>query len=359
MLLDFSTTLSTVWGKAWPILVAILFFGLVIMSHELGHFCFAKLFKVKVDEFAMGMGPKILKFKKGETVYALRLLPIGGMVSMDGEDEESDNERAFCNKPVWQRFIIVAAGATINIILGLILVAVMLNQSELIGTSQIKSFHENAASQACGLQEGDKITHINGKRIFSDLDISYLMSRDKDGVMEFTVKRDGEKVVLDKIALEKYEKDGQTGFIYDFIIVGVKPTFLPVLKYSFGETVSIVRMVWLSLFDLVTGQYGLSAMSGPIGVVTYVADAAEQSTSTDMTPILMLMSLIAINIGVFNLLPVPALDGGRLFFMFIEMIRRKPIPQKYEGYIHAAGMALLLLFMAVVSVNDIMNLIRG
>ncbi len=359
MFLSFASTAAAVWGKAWPIIVAILFFGFVVMSHELGHFCFAKLFKVKVDEFAIGMGPKIFKVKKGETTYALRLFPVGGLVSMDGEDKESDNDRAFCNKPVWQRFIIVAAGATINILLGFILIVIMLSASDLIGTMEVRSFADNASTQACGLQVGDKITAINGNHVFSDLDMSFLLQRDKDATVDFTVKRDGKKTELKNVKFDTYDKDGRQVMVFDFVIVGVRPSPLPVIKYSVGETVSVVRMVWLSLFDLITGQYHLSDMSGPIGVVSYIADAAEQSTKADPTPFLMLTALIAINIGVFNLLPVPALDGGRLFFMLIEMIRRKPIPQKYESAIHAVGLILLLAFMALISVNDVLNLIRG
>ncbi|MCR4615827.1 MAG: site-2 protease family protein [Clostridiales bacterium] len=359
MILSFASTVSAVWSKAWPIIVAILFFGLVVMSHELGHFCFAKLFKVKVNEFAIGMGPRILKKKKGETTYALRLLPIGGLVNMEGEEEESNSDRAFCKKPVWQRFIIVAAGATINIILGFILLSIMLSASDLIGTMEVKSFTENASTQATGLQVGDKITAINGNHVFSDLDLSFLLQRDQDATVDFTVKRDGKKTELKNVKFDTYEKDGRQIMVFDFVIIGVKPGLGSVLKYSAGETISVIRIVWLSLFDLFTGHYHMSDMSGPIGVVTYIADAAEQSTKADPTPFLMLTALIAINIGVFNLLPIPALDGGRLFFMFIEMIRRKPIPPKYENAIHAVGLILLLAFMALISVNDVINLIRG
>ena len=353
-------TASAVWGKVWPILIAILFFGLIIMFHELGHFLFAKLFKVQINEFSMGMGPTLFKRKKGETQYSLRLFPIGGFVSMEGEDEESENKRAFCNKPVWQRFIIVAAGGTVNIIMGVIIVAVMLCQSELIGLPQIHSFHENAVSAQSGLQVGDKIKEINGKHVFSEYDLSFLMARDKDGIFDFVVERKGEKVTLDSVKFETKDKNGTLTIIYDFIIQGVEPGFLSVAKNAVLESVSIGRMVWISLLDLVTGQYGLSDLSGPIGTVSFIADAAQTATQqTDFTPLLMLMSLIAINIGLFNLLPLPALDGGRLFFMAIELIFRKPVPRKYEGWVHAIGLILLMLLMVVISFSDIMRLIKG
>ena len=352
-------TAVEIWGKAWPILVAILFFGLIIFFHELGHFTFAKLFGVKVNEFAMGMGPTLFKFKKGETKYALRLFPIGGFVSMEGEEEESDNERAFCNKPTWQRFIIVAAGGTVNLIMGVIIVAVMLSQTELIGLPQIHSFHENSVSSQ-HLQTGDKIKEINGKKVYSEYDLGFLMSRDKDGVIDFVVEREGEKVELNGVEFQTFDNGGTLTIVYDFIIKGVKPTFLNVAKNSVLESVSIGRIVWISLLDLVTGQYGLSDLSGPIGTVSYIADAAQTSVAqTDYTYLLTLMAMIAINIGLFNLLPLPALDGGRLFFMVIEMIFRKPVPRKYEGWVHAIGLVLLMILMVVISFSDILRLIRG
>lgn len=352
-------SVAAVWGKVWPILIAILFFGLIIFFHELGHFLFAKLFKVQVNEFAMGMGPTLFKFKKGETKYALRLLPIGGFVSMEGEDEESENERAFCNKPTWQRFIIVAAGGIINLIMGVIIVAVMLCQSDLIGLPEIHSFEDYSVSNA-QLMAGDKIKEINDKRVYSEYDLGFLMTRDGDGIMDFVVERNGEEVELNGVEFETYEKDGTVMIVYDFIIRGVEPGFLSVAKNSVLQSVSIGRIVWISLLDLVTGRYGLSELSGPIGTVEYIADAAQTATQeTDYTYLLNMMAMITINIGLFNLLPLPALDGGRLFFMVIEMVARKPVPRKYEGWVHAVGLILLLLLMLVISFSDIMRLIKG
>ncbi len=351
---------GAVWGKVWPILIAILFFGLIVFFHELGHFTFAKIFKVKVNEFAMGMGPTLFKFKKGETKYALRLFPIGGFVSMEGEDEESDNEGALCNKPAWQRFIIVAAGGTVNLIMGVIIVAIMLSQTELIGLPEIHSFHENSVSSQYGLQEKDEIKKINGKRVYSEYDLSFLMSRDKDGTIDFVVERDGEEVNLDGVKFQTFDNNGTLTIVYDFIIKGVEPTFLSVVKGAVLESVSIGRIVWISLLDLVTGQYGLSDLSGPIGTVTYIADAAEiAKQETDYSYLLTMLAMITINIGLFNLLPLPALDGGRLFFILIEMIFRKPVPRKYEGWVHATGLVLLLILMAVISFSDIWRLIKG
>ena len=353
-------TAGAVWGKVWPILVAILFFGLIIFFHELGHFTFAKLFKVKVHEFAMGMGPTILKFNKGGTKYALRLLPIGGFVSMEGEDEESEAEGALCNKPAWQRFIIIAAGGVVNLIMGVLIVAIMLSQVELIGLPEIHSFDKNAVSSQHGLQVKDKIKKINGKNVYSEYDLSFLMARDEDGVFDFVVERNGEKVTLNDVKFGTYDNNGKLTIIYDFVIRGVEPTFLIVAKNAVKESVSIGRIVWISLLDLVTGQYGLSDLSGPIGTVDYIAQAAETAKQeTDYSGLLAMLAMITINIGLFNLLPLPALDGGRLFFLVIEMIFRKPVPRKYEGWVHATGLVLLLILMAVISFSDIWRLIKG
>ena len=349
------------WTKIWPYLVAILFFGLLISIHELGHFTFAKLFKVKVNEFALGMGPAIFKKKKGETLYALRLLPIGGYVSMEGEDEESQDENAFNRKKVWQKFLIVAAGAIMNLVLGVVIVATILSMDSLIGTTKIHSFHENAISVQTGLKAGDEILEIDGHRLFSDMDVSFLMSRSDDGVFDMVVRRDGEKVELKDVTF-KTTKEGEYTYIeYDFIIQGEKPTVWNVVTTSFKQTVSIARLVWLSLFDLVTGQYGLTDLSGPVGTVNVIADAAAGAVSSKdgLITALTMMAFVSVNIGVFNLLPLPALDGGRLFFLFIEGIRRKPLNPKYEGYVHGAGLVLLLLLMVVVTFNDILTLIRN
>lgn len=349
------------WSKVWPFLVAILFFGLLISIHELGHFTFAKLFKVKVNEFALGMGPAIFKKKKGDTLYALRLLPIGGYVSMEGEDEESQDENAFNRKKVWQKIIIVAAGAIMNLILGVVIVATVLSMEDLIGTNQILQFHEGAISQQTGLQVGDEFLEIDGHRVFSDNDISFLMGRSDDGVFDMVVLRDGEKVELKDVTFET-QKEGKYTFItYDFVILGEETNFLNVIEHSFKRSASIARLVWLSFFDLITGRYGLTDLSGPVGTVNVIANAAAGAVESKdgLITALTMMAFISINIGVFNLLPLPALDGGRLLFLIIEGIRRKPLNPKYEGYVHGAGLALLLLLMLVVTFNDIVTLIKN
>lgn len=348
-------SVSAIWSKAWPILLAILFFGFIITIHEFGHFIVAKLSGVKVNEFAIGMGPAFFKFKKGETQYALRILPIGGYVSMEGEDENSEDERAFNKKPVHKKIAVVAAGAVMNLILGLVLVCVMISQQNLVGTTTIAAFAENATSSQYGLQPGDKILRINGTRVLSSMDVSFLMTRDDDGVIDFTVERNGEKVELDNVKFQTKQVDGINYITYDFSIYGLEKTPWNVFKAACSQTVSIARLVWLSLFDLITGRYGLSQLAGPVGTVSVIAEVA----TTGIENLISIFAFITINIGVFNLLPLPALDGGRLFFLIVEAIRRKPVNPKYEGYVHAAGMVLLLMLMVVVTFNDILNLVKG
>lgn len=354
-------TASELWSKAWPILFALLFFGVIIMIHECGHFACAKLFKVKVNEFSLGMGPALFKKRKGDTLYAVRLFPIGGYVAMEGEDDASEDERAFNKKPVWQKMIIVVAGALMNLILGFILMVLLLTTStDLIGTNTIKEFYPDAVSSQYGLQAGDRFVEIDGHHVWSELDLSFLMSRSQDGVFDFVVERNGEKVTLNDVHFATEQQNGITLIQYDFIIIGEQPGFLNIVKNAFTQSASIVRMVWLSVFDLVTGRYGMSELAGPVGTVDIIADVTAQAVSSgSLTNLLTIMAFITINVGVANLLPLPALDGGRFLFLAIEAVRRKPVNPKYEGYVHAAGLALLLLLMVVVTYNDIARIVHG
>lgn len=344
--------LSAIAGK-WTILLAILFFGLIILVHEAGHFSFAKLFKVKVNEFSIGMGPKILSRKKGETRYSWRLLPIGGYVSMEGEDEDSEDERAFNNIKCWKRIIIVVAGAVINIVLGLIIVAVMLGISDSYsGTRFVHSFvsGEKSVTEMNGLKSKDKILKIDGKNVFYYTDVYYLASRDTGTTSDVTVIRDGEKIELNDIV---FPSDS-------IIMLGRDKNAKTIFSDTFKESASICRMVWLSLYDMVTGKYSVKDISGPVGVVSMVSEVAESSAKTaDYTSLLSILAVITINIGLFNLLPLPALDGGRLLFLLIELVRRKPVNRKYESWINAAGMILLLTFMAAITFKDIWVLVKG
>ena len=345
-------------SKVLPFIIAILLFCFIIFIHEFGHFICAKISGVKVNEFAIGMGPKIFSFGKNETKYSLRLFPVGGFCAMEGEDGESDDGRAFNKAPIWKRIIIVAAGAVMNIILGFIIISVLLSTNDLIGTRTIAKFSDKAVSNVA-LKEGDKILSINGMHCISDYDINIGLMRDDDGVVDFTVQRNGKKIALSDVKFKTEKSDeayGKNKIIidYDFYLVGVKPTFLTVLNASARETVSFARLVFIGFYDLFTGQVGLSQLSGPIGTVKVVA----QSVSYGFESLMFIMAFITINIGIFNLLPIPALDGGRLFILIIQGISRGKIKIKHEALINTIGLVVLLILITLISANDIFNIIK-
>ena len=342
-----------VLNNIWPYAVAILLFLILIVIHEFGHFIAAKLLGVRVNEFAVGFGPKLFKWGRGETKYAINLVPLGGYCAMEGEDEESNDDRAFCNKKAWRRFIIVVMGALFNLLLGLILVAITLIPEQRFTTTTVASFHENAVSSQYGLQEGDKIIKVDGRKIFTTYDLSYAFTNIDDGAFDITVKRNGEKVQLDGVKFDTDEADGISYLTVDFYVEGENKTFTSFISHTFNTTVSYCAVVYRSIIDLITGKYGISAMSGPVGVTAAIGNAAKQNLAS----LLPIMALITINLGLFNLLPLPALDGGRLVFILFEMIFKKPVPQKYESLVHAAGMILLLLLMLVITFKDIWSLI--
>ena len=342
-------------GKILTVIFAILFFGFIIALHEFGHFSTAKLFRMRVNEYSIGMGPALLKKKKGETQYSLRLLPIGGFVALEGEDEESDDPKAFSNQKAWKRFIVIAAGATLNIILGLVLIGVMLGVTGSVPTTVVSDVTDDLAAADNGVHVGDKIQSIDGIRVFSSRDLYYCLYRSDDDTYDIVLKRDGQKLELEDVKVQYSAEEGYCSFI-----VGSEKTgFFNSIGGSFRETLSMSKMIFLSLVDMIRGQYGLKDMSGPIGTINIVADTASEAVQTaDYGSIIFILAFITVNIGIVNLLPLPALDGGRLFFILIEMIVRKPVPKKFEAVVHAVGLVLLLGLMALISFNDIVNLIR-
>lgn len=333
------------------ILITILIFAVIIFIHECGHFAAAKLCKVRVNEFALGMGPTLFHFGKGETRYALRLFPIGGFVSMEGEDGGSGDPRAFCNQKVWKRILIVCAGAFMNLVLGFIVVLLMTIPSDRLPSMTVAEFYENASTEATGLQAGDEILRVNGRSIWVDSDLIYTLSTDEDGVVDMVVRRDGEKVELSDVAFTT--QDGT--LVIDFTVQGVPANLPNVLSYSFRKTASIGRLVWIAVGQLITGQSSINELSGPIGT----AQAIGQAASAGLSTVMYLFAFITINVGIFNILPVPALDGGRLIFLLFELITRRRIKPEHEAYVHFAGFVLLILLIIFVSYHDIVNLIRG
>ena len=349
------STIAEIWGNIWPYIIAVLVFVVLIVIHEFGHFIAAKICDVRVNEFAVGFGPKLFKKKYGETTYALNLVPLGGYCAMEGEDETSSDERAFCNKGPFKRLFIVANGAIFNLILGLVIVAITLIPSAKFASTEIAKFEEDAVSSSYGLLAGDQILQVDGRRIFTTYDLSYAFTGVKNGEVDLVVQRDGEKVNLPDVKFNTAENDGIEYVKVDFYVKGIEKTPLTFITHTFNTAIANCRVVWFSLIDLITGKYGLSAMSGPVGITAAIGGVAK----TNLFDILPVMALITINLGIFNLLPLPALDGGRILFILFELITRKPVPAKYESWIHAAGLILLLGLMLLITAKDIFSLITG
>ena len=346
-------SLSTIWNTVYPIIIAILFFELIIIVHEGGHFVAARLMKIKVNEFAIGMGPKVFSFKKGDTTYSLRWILIGGYCSMEGEDEDSDSENSFSSKKVGARILVVVAGAVMNLILGFIIVLGIILSQNLVGTTTVAKFDDNAVSSSYGLQAGDQIKNIDGMRIFTSTDVQTGLSRSADGNVEMIVVRDGKEVTLNvQFDMEEYE--GHQFISMDFWLYGNEKTFTSVLTGTVNNFISYARMVFLSVHDILVGRYGLSDLSGPVGAVSVVSDAVK----TSIPSMLRIMALLTINIGLFNLFPIPALDGWRLFLLIGEGITKKKLPAKWEYVINAVGLVLLLGLMFFVTFSDITKLFK-
>jgi regulator of sigma E protease len=337
------------------------------MVHEFGHFITAKMCGVKVLEFSIGMGPRILKFGKGETVYSLRILPVGGFCSMEGEDSDSEDSRSFRSQSVWKRMIVLFAGAFMNFVLGFVLVGIMTCMSDSVPSTTISGFsgvrnddgtvEYMSGSYDAGLRSGDIIVKMDGMHVFSTTDLSYLLGSSTDGIHDFEVVRDGERITFDDVKCE----NGVSGSVIDFGVVYNDKTIGNVISYTAKDCIAIGRLVWLSLGDLISGKYSAEDMSGPVGVVTTIGETAQQSEdiAETISSLLYLSALITINVGIFNLLPIPGLDGGRLLFCIIEIIRRKPVKPEHEGLVHLAGMVLLFGLMIFVTYNDIIKLING
>lgn len=440
------------------ILIGVLLFELIIFIHEFGHFITAKKSGIKVNEFSLGMGPKIFSFGKGETKYSLRVFPIGGFCAMEGEDEESPEPRAFNNAKVWKRMIVVIAGAVMNIILGFVLMFVVVVQQDAYSSTEVQSFPATSFSSCTGLQSGDVIKEINGYGISTSMDFNYPIStaelktvdgstleiykedcgnnlynmavslvQDKNnklsdeqvskvnellskstneivkakskedaysiyenyykeindacGIKDYKVEKIVEKetrkrytadILVERNGEEKLLKNVQF-FTYttkdnsdpqvsiDFYVKPIDKTIGSVLSQTFKQTISTCKMIYASLGGLLTGKFGLKDMSGPIGIASAVTTVASESLSSGfmsaVNSIIYVMMIITVNLGLFNMLPFPALDGGRFVFLIIEAIRGKSVPRKVEAIVNGIGMGLLILLMILITANDIFKLI--
>ena len=340
------------------ILLAILVFGILIFIHEFGHYITARIFHVSINEFSIGMGPKIVNYKskKTEILYSLRLLPIGGFVSMVGEDEESDDENALNKKPAWQRFIIVSAGALTNIITGIILMVILVAVAFNIGGTTVSKFNDNYKefADSSGFMIGDTIKEIDGKGVRYTQDLLYTVFDKCAEPVDITVIRNGEEIILNDVVFPTKEQDGLTYGEMFFSVAPLEKNFSNVISYGFSSAFNTIEIIWDSLTGLVTGKYGMAQLSGPVGATSAVAQTAKNG----LPDLVYMCIFISMNLGIFNLLPLPALDGGRLVFILIEMIRRKPVPPKYEGYVHFAGIVILMMFMILITFKDIISFVK-
>lgn len=349
------------------IILAILLFGVLILVHEFGHFFTAKLSGVQVNEFSLFMGPALWKKQRGETLYALRTIPIGGYCAMEGEDGESDNPRAFTNAKIWKRLIILVAGSAMNFLTGLLIMALLITFAwdVIPGRTVVEIEPGRPFDSAQGLQVGDEIVTIDGEHVYIQGDITMLLDRDTDGRHDLTVVRGGEKIELTNVPMQR-DFVGEDGAArYGFSTDIRERSVGSVLSYTWNQCMDFVRLVRLGLGDLFTGRAGIKEMSGPVGIISTVAEQGTQSATVGIgiLNVLNLFAFIAINLAVMNLLPIPALDGGRIVCLLvtaaIEKITRRKINPKYEGYLHAGFMILLLAFMAFITFKDVFQIFGG
>lgn len=350
------------------ILFAILLFSFLIFIHELGHFLAAKLSGVQVNEFSMFMGPAIFKKQVGETLYSIRCIPLGGYCAMEGEDEDTDNPRSFQKAAWWKRLIILVAGAAMNFAAGLLIYAGLVLPSQQIALPEIVAFSDCCIfADEEGLQLGDRILEIDGEKIYVNGDITMLLGLNPTGIHDIKVERDAQTLVFDDLAMTHthLDEEGNEYRHYGFTLGrAVDATFADKLTNIWYMAIDNVRMVRMSLHMLFTGRASLADMTGPVGIVSQMSALAQESETTGLA-ILNLLSMgafIAINLAVMNLLPIPALDGGRVVGLLIttavEAIIGKKIDSKYEGYLHGAGMILLLGLMAFIMFKDVFMIIK-
>ena len=349
------------------IILAIVAFGVLIFTHELGHFLVAKACGVKVLEFSMGMGPALWKRQGKETLYSLRAFPIGGFCAMEGEDEDTGDPRAFTAQAPWKRVLILIAGATANFVTGFLLVLIVFSQSESFAAPLIRDFMDGCPYEGEDMfMVGDTFYKVDGHRIYFSSNVSEYLARSGSNVHDIVLIRDGKKITLDDFTMTLREyplEGGGTEMKYGLYFGTVPATPLTNLRYSWYCTLDFTRLIWNSLGQLVTGAVGIRELSGPVGIVGLVNDVTkeEEDAREAILDVLYVFALIAVNLAVMNMLPLPALDGGRVFLLIVtwlvETVFRRKLNPKYEGYVHGAGLVLLLGLMAFVMFNDIVKLV--
>ena len=337
-----------------------LILGIIVCVHEFGHFFFSKLFGIYVYEFSIGMGPKIFqkKDKKGETVYSIRAIPIGGYCSLAGEGSEEDKklpkDRLLQSKPVWQRFLVMFFGAGNNFILALVVLFFLgLIWGSPSLSTVIPKVVEDSPVALAGIKEGDDIKYINGSRVKTLDDIELYLAL-ADGETEFKLLRDGEELTikvtpLTEEEMKEQEKDYSFGFQFN---KDKEYGFFKAIKYSFQKFHSLVRQMFLTFKGLFTGGISVKELSGPVGIFS----AVDQTKAGGVANLLYLLALLSLNVGFVNLIPFPAFDGGRIVFLIIEKIKGKPVKMETENLIHTIGFSILLALIIFVTINDIIRL---
>ncbi len=351
------------------ILFAIALFSLLIFLHELGHFVAAKLSGVRVNEFSMFMGPAIWKKQKGETLYSIRCIPIGGYCAMEGEDGGSDDPRSFDRAAWWKRLIILAAGSLMNFLTGLVLLGIFFGPDQQFIMPVVTQIEEGCSiAGEDGIREGDRILEVDGEKIYVYSDFQMILDLNGGENHDLVLLRDGQRVELKDFAMVKGEfpnEDGSTSLRYGFSFSLVPASFTETVKYVWNSALDMVRMVRLSLKMLLTGQAGIRDVGGPVMIVQQMTEVAKDSASLfyALMNLIYFGAFIAINLAVMNMLPIPALDGGRIVCLLIttlvEASTHEKINPKYEGYLHGVGMILLLALMALIMFKDIFVLIKG
>ena len=361
------------------LIAALIVFSAVIAIHEFGHFTVAKLCGIQVNEFSIGMGPVLWRKLYKGTQYSLRALPVGGFVALEGE-ESPESQQAEASRdareepeelvpedrstgiplndaPVWQRALVMVAGAFMNFVLGfVVLVILVAAQDGAITSRVVYSIEDDALCGQTGLQAGDEIIAVNGRRCFVANDILYELVRAEQYRADFTVKRDGRKVDLPDVQFDTWQDaEGETHMGLGFVVYGIQKTPISVLKEAWNSTLYYGRIVFTSLADLLRGRESINNLSGPVGIVTAIGQAA----SYGWRDVMELLALITINLGVFNLLPFPALDGGKVVFLVIEGITGHAVPEKLQSWLTLAAFALLFGLMLFATYNDIIRLLTG
>jgi len=378
-------------GSIGTIVTAILVFALMVAIHEFGHFGAAKLFKIRVNEFAIGMGPAIWKKRRGETLYSLRAIPMGGFCQMEGETEDSDDERSF-NKAAWyKRFVVVIAGATLNIVLGFIIFLCIQASTNTLTTTTISDFTANTNLVNSSFQKGDRIISVGGSRVNIFEDLSFELSRVSENPVEVKAERNGEIITqivtpslqevtyiygedefiaistINGVEDERQSVDApdsdeyralvgttqtQSRYILGFVPEVQKQTFTGVIKNAFYLTLYNIKIVYVSLYELIRGAVPASQISGPIGIINVIG----QASRINLEALFNLIALLTVNLGVMNLLPIPALDGCKLWIILAEAITHRKLKPEHEGIIQLAGFALLIALMLFATYNDIIRI---